>query len=244
MIPHSRLLKSRRALSLCLCLLAFLTASTVLLRRAFVFSPAGQTFTVTNTNDSGAGSLRQAILDANANPGTDTIAFNISGSGIHTITPASLLPTITDSVIIDGYTQPGSSPNTLQNSDNAVLLIELNGSAVPLGPCAAFCGGLTITAGNSMVRGLVVNRFTGNFQDYAIVLQGSGGNVIEGNFIGTNPTGVAAAANGVTRGIAVFSSSNNTIGGATPSARNVISGNNQSGINISGNINGASATNN
>ena len=76
MIPHSRLLKSRRALSLCLCLSAFLTASTVLLRRAYVFSPAGQTFTVTNTNDSGQGSLRQAILDANANSGADTISVS------------------------------------------------------------------------------------------------------------------------------------------------------------------------
>ena len=65
MIPHSRLLKSRRALSLCVCLLALLIGSTALVRRAFVFSPAGQTFTVTNTNDNGAGSLRQAILDVN-----------------------------------------------------------------------------------------------------------------------------------------------------------------------------------
>ena len=47
------------------------------------------TFTVTNTSDSGAGSLRQAILDANANPGLDTIAFDIPGAGVHTITPAT-----------------------------------------------------------------------------------------------------------------------------------------------------------
>ena len=59
------------------------------------------TFTVTNTDDSGAGSLRQAILDANANAGADTITFNISGTGAHTITPASALPTITGTVIID-----------------------------------------------------------------------------------------------------------------------------------------------
>ncbi len=48
------------------------------------------TFTVLNTNDSGPGSLRQAILDANATPGADTIAFNIPGSGIHTIGPLSV----------------------------------------------------------------------------------------------------------------------------------------------------------
>ena len=70
---------------------------------------AAATFTVTNTNDSGAGSLRQAILDANANAGLDTIAFNIPGAGVHTITPATPLDTITDPVTIDGYTQLGSS---------------------------------------------------------------------------------------------------------------------------------------
>jgi len=202
------------------------------------------TITVTNTNDSGPGSLRQAILDANANPGTDTIAFNIPGAGVHTISPTSLLPTITDPVVIDGYTQPGSSPNTLQNGDNAGLLIELAGNVVASGGCSGFCGGLTLTSGNSTIRGLVINRFTGSFQDYAILLQGNGGNLIEGNFIGTNPSGTGAASNGVTRGIGVFSSSNNTIGGTSPAARNVISGNNQSGIYISSNINGASAANN
>src|SRR5438132_474984 len=98
------------------------------------------TFTVTNTNDSGAGSLRQAILDANANAGADTIAFNIPSSGVQTITPATPLPAITDPVTIDGYTQtpcasnsaPCSQPNTLAlaNGDNAVLLIELNGTSV------------------------------------------------------------------------------------------------------------------
>src|SRR5690349_9027375 len=58
----------------------------------------------------------------------DTIAFSIPGSGVQTIIPASPLPTITDPVIIDGYTQPGASPNTLSAADNAVLLVELNGS--------------------------------------------------------------------------------------------------------------------
>ena len=52
------------------------------------------TFTVTSTADSGPGSLRQAILDANANAGADTIAFDIVGSGVHTIALATTLPTI------------------------------------------------------------------------------------------------------------------------------------------------------
>src|SRR6476469_1816746 len=86
-------------------------------------------FTVINTNDSGTGSLRQAILDANS-MGGGTIGFNIPGSGVHTISPLSILPTITQTVIIDGYTQPGNggppaSPNTNPPTMglNTVLLI-------------------------------------------------------------------------------------------------------------------------
>ena len=67
-------------------------------------------FVVTNTLDSGPGSLRQAILDANATPnvgGPDVIRFSIPGLGAHTIQPLSTLPDITDPVVIDGTTQPG-----------------------------------------------------------------------------------------------------------------------------------------
>ena len=71
--------------------------------------------TVTNTNDSGAGSLRQAILDANAAPGVDTITFNIAGTGVRTIQPLTELPVITEAVNIDGYSQPGASANTLES---------------------------------------------------------------------------------------------------------------------------------
>jgi hypothetical protein len=72
------------------------------------------TFTVSNINSTGAGSLHQAILNANAASGADTIAFNIPSAGIvHTIAPTSPLPPITEQVTIDGFTQPGSSKNTL-----------------------------------------------------------------------------------------------------------------------------------
>jgi hypothetical protein len=67
---------------------------------------------VSNTNDSGAGSLRQAILDANGNAGADTIKFSIPGDGPHVITLATQLPGITQSVTIDGYTQAGAIKNT------------------------------------------------------------------------------------------------------------------------------------
>ena len=97
------------------------------------------TFTVTNTNDSGPGSLRQAILDANGAVGADTIAFNIVGSGVQTIAPASALPQVTDGITIDGYTQPGASANTNgpTQGTNAVILIEIDGTNTATGSEAA-----------------------------------------------------------------------------------------------------------
>ncbi len=64
------------------------------------------TYTVTTTANTGAGSLRQAILDANANAGPDVIEFNIPGVG-PTIAITTALPALTDAVTIDGTTQPG-----------------------------------------------------------------------------------------------------------------------------------------
>src|ERR1051325_755751 len=184
-------------------------------------SAAAANFTVINTNDSGAGSLRQAILDANANPGPDTIDFNIPGAGVQTITPATALPTITEAVLIDGYTQPGSAGNSQPDSDNAVLLIEINGANAGANPC------LRISSGSSTVRGLVINRCGAA----GIRLQAAGGNAINGNFIGTDPTGTIKRAN-TGNGIELASSPNNSIGGVTPNARNLISGNNTHGIAI------------
>src|SRR5204863_1111401 len=94
-------------------------------------SASGATFVVSNTNDGGSGSLRQAIFDANAIPGPDQIQFNIPGGGVHTIAPETPLPPLTDGsgVILDGYTQPGSSPNTLPTADDAHPRIELSGIA-------------------------------------------------------------------------------------------------------------------
>ena len=66
-------------------------------------STKAATFTVTNLNNSGAGSLRQAIADANSSPGQDDIVFSVSG----TIYPSSVLPSITDTVNLDGSTAPG-----------------------------------------------------------------------------------------------------------------------------------------
>src|SRR5262245_56659985 len=109
-------------------------ATGLLLSALLVSVPAtAATFTVTNTDDTGTGSLRQAILDANANPGADTIAFNIAGAGVHTITPLTTLSAATETVTIDGYTQPGSSVNTDPIATNAVILVELDGSVAGAG---------------------------------------------------------------------------------------------------------------
>ena len=89
---------------------------------------------------------------------------------------------------IDGYTQPGSAANTQTVEDDAVLLIELNGAN------AGDANGLTITAGSSTIRGLVINRFIGasGSAGNAIALNGGSSNVIEGNFLGTDAAGTTA----------------------------------------------------
>lgn len=105
-------------------------------------------FTVVNNSDSGPGSLRQAILDSNAQPGLDTIAFHIDGGGVQTIQLTSVLPAITDPIVMDGSTQPGFAGSPL---------IELSGRAA--GPEG---NGLFITAGNSVIRALAINGFSGS----------------------------------------------------------------------------------
>ena len=185
------------------------------------------TYTVTTTADSGAGSLRQAILDANANPGADTIAFSISGSEVHTIAPLTPLDTITDAVTIDGYTQPGSLANTNppEMGTNAVLRIELDGTHSGSNGMLAIQGP---SNSNVTIRGLVINRGAVG----AILIFGQGSNfVVEGCFIGTDPTGMTSIDRYNGYGILVDSGATNVrIGGTSPSARNVISGNNFAAI--------------
>lgn len=178
------------------------------------------TFTVINTNDTGAGSLRQAILDVNASAGPHAIHFAIpAGNGVQTIAPISVLPAISNTVTIDGYSQPGSSVNTLASGDNAVLLIRLDGDAVT----NSFPAGLKFYSSGNVVRGLVIVRFWD-----AIVFHGSSGSTVAGNFIGYDTDGVERGNShaGVYITTALFErSGGNMIGGTTPSARNIISGN-------------------
>jgi hypothetical protein len=186
------------------------------------------TFLVINTADGGTGSLRQAIVDANNNPGFDTIAFAIPGVFVHTIHLIDDLPTIFDQVLIDGYTEPGSSQNTLANGDNAVLLIEIDASQAPGGVNVI----LDLNTGSlgSTVRGLVINGAAPQNNAIAIFIA-SAACVVEGCFIGTDPTGTIARPNG--HGISMIYGDGCRIGGTTPAARNIISGNTIAGISTS-----------
>ena len=150
----------------------------------------GATFTVTTTSDSGAGSLRQAILDATN--GTDTIEFQIPGSPPFTIMPTLALPRLTSPVIINATTQPGYV-------DQPVVVLDgtLAGGVVV---------GLVVGGGGSTVRGLAINGFTAD----GIRLDSSG-NSIQGNYIGTDSTGLTARGNGQ-YGVFVLGTSANLIG--------------------------------
>jgi hypothetical protein len=196
-------------------------AAIVLLLGAFA---GADTFTVTNTNDSGAGSLRQAILDANAAAGMDTIVFNIPGSGVHTIEVPTAFAWITSPAVIDGATQPGYA---------GAPLIELHGAGTT---------GFYLSAGSTTVRGLVMNGFS-----QAMLLTG-GGNVIEGCYIGTDATGTLAPFT-AGHGIRMISSDGNVIGGSSPSAGNLLSGNfiaieveSSDGLVVQGNLIGTDLT--
>jgi hypothetical protein len=166
--------------------------------------------------------LRAAIEEANATTAPDAINFNIGGSGVKTIKPASSLPIITQPVTIDGYTEPGASENTLAVGNDAVLLIRLDGSN------AGNASGLNITANDSVVRGLSVTRFSSSA---GLTLSGADNTRIEGNFLGTSPGGTQDQGNGwglyLQRHFSdsTNSPSNNTVGGTSPAARNLISGN-------------------
>jgi hypothetical protein len=220
-----------------LVLVAMLTMVAAMMLAASKPSYAADTLTVTNTNDSGAGSLRQAILDANATDGASVIDFNISGTGVKTIKPTSELPTIAEPVTIDGYTQTGASLNTKAVGNDASLKVQLDGTNAP------GASGLKIVASNSVVKGLVINRFP---RDGIFVFGRTFGTRIEGNFIGTDPTGTIDLGNGFIgvdiEGDSVFGSpSQAVVGGTTPAARNLISGNANDGVFMIGSFSGAQA---
>ncbi|HEY7090447.1 MAG TPA: hypothetical protein VH518_20285 [Tepidisphaeraceae bacterium] len=246
------------------------------------------TYSVTTTANSGAGSLRRAINDANGNAGADIIEFHIPGGGLHTIALTSELPSVTDPVFIDGST------NSPTFGTDHTPVVQLDGAGAGAG-----ADGLDLATGSdfSTIKGLIVSNFKGNGilvesnnnqilsnyvgtadgttatpnkvgvmlehgafmeehgtfnhiggtnpgdgnlisgnKSYGIYINGDvttghGSNVIQGNLIGTDRTGMAALPN-KSHGVYILSSANNLIGGTDTGARNIISGNGVNGIDI------------
>ena len=192
----------------------------ILLAGNFASTSWGSTNWVTTTANTGAGSFSDAIANANANPGLDTIAFKITGTPPFTIAPTTALPAITDPVIIDATTQPGYAGKPV---------IELNGAAtVGLGPVV----GLKFSSGASTVRGLAINRFP-----IQLIELDSASNNIQGNFLGTDVTGMIARGSGTGSDGILIKSSGNVIGGTNSGDGNLISGGNDTGIYVSANNN-------
>jgi hypothetical protein len=180
------------------------------------------TFEVTKTVDDGsAGTLRWAIDQANNTAGADRITFGIS-SGLKTIAVTSPLPTITEAVEIDATTQPGYA---------GTPLIELDGTGA-----GTDANGLSIGAGGTVVRGLVINRFSGA----GIAVQSGSGTGIVRNYIGTNASGNVAGVGNTAAGVRILgSSANTTVGGTNLADGNLIAGNFQAGVFVAAGTNGA-----
>lgn len=199
-------------------LLSILTAS----------SAFANTFTVTNTNDSGSGSLRKAITDANMYPGSHVIVFNIpssdpnfnSGTGVWKIVPTSTMPLITKGdLVIDGTTQTTNQGN--KNPNGPEILID---GSNQVGNDFAFH---IFSSSNVVIKGFIIGGFT-----IGINISGSSSyNVISGSYIGCNYDATEPLSN--TNGIELIGGTHhNTIGGSTPEERNIVSGNLHVGIRI------------
>ena len=173
------------------------------------------TFSVVNVADSGPGSFRQAIVDANATPGRDSIVFNTPLPALAVFRPTSPLPSITDPVSIDATTEPGYVDRPIVTLDGQVA-----------GPNA---NGLVFLGGQSTLRGMAVTGFGG----YGVILSQGGGDSLQGNYIGVDVTGEASVPNR-SGGVLILGGSNNTIGSPTSGGGNVISGNGGDGLRIAG----------
>lgn len=205
---------------------------------------------VTNTNDSGSGSLRSAVYYA-FDKSTDlpaaptTVTFHIptsdpnynAGTGVFTIKPTSLMVAPGAGTTIDGATQTAFTGDTNSSGPE----IALDGSQIAAQNLGLFAPGLFLHEMNCTVKNLAIN----GFNQQGIVVDGAraaffgtaaSGNVISGCYIGTNPAGTVGVGNGTGwPGIEISGgASSNTVGGLTSGARNLISGNSGHGIAIQG----------
>ena len=237
----------------------YLTALALLIATAFLAisrDVKAVTFTV-NSDADNAGlctatcTLRQAITEANTIVGSHTIAFAITGAGVHVITPATPLPPITrSSVTIDGYTQSGALANTssMPQTSNATIQIQIDGSTAGSG-----ADGLKVCAADVTIRGLSITNFDeagvrlGDVRMASACANQADAAVITGNLIGLAADGALAGPNGY--GVMVDSSANVQIGGVDHAFANIISANQfagitafnngSAGLTVSGNIIGS-----
>uniref|UniRef100_UPI00262434A2 DUF4347 domain-containing protein n=1 Tax=Zoogloea sp. TaxID=49181 RepID=UPI00262434A2 len=176
-----------------------------------------------NKGSDGFVSLREAIIaannTANGTGGADRIEFSIAGPGPHSIALTAALPTVTQAVIIDGTVEPDFA---------GTPVIELNGAGA-----GASSSGILLGSGSSgsTVKGLVINRFS---LSGIRIEGGSGGNLITGNYIGTDTTGLLDRGNTKWGLDLEVSGGNNVIGGSSAALRNVISGNDLGGVSFNG----------
>lgn len=206
------------------------TGSTSEFSTCFNPDAGASTFVVTSTADTAGAScaaactLRQAITAANAHAGADIISFTIPGAGAQTIIPATPLPTITGTLRIDGYTQPGSSVNTSPGASNATILVRISGTGV--GSPARL---LAVCAPDSLVRGLALTglatgaaiSFGVDAANVACATGAADNSRFVGNWVGVAPDGSASAN---TAAIAVESRGSSVqIGSSVVADRNVLS---------------------
>jgi hypothetical protein len=194
---------------------------------------------VTNTSDSGSGSLRAALYYAfdqstNVPPVPTTVVFNIptsdpgfsSSNNTFTIQPTYMLVAPGAGTTIDGTTE---TPFDHKNNPLGPEIV-LDGTQIAAQNLGIFASGLDLREANCKVKNLVI----GNFNTQGILIEGTGatGNVVTGCYIGMDPTGTTPEPNTFPGIEVVGGAHGNTIGGTTVAARNVISGNNYSNISI------------
>lgn len=184
-------------------------------------------FTVTNTGNSGSGSLREAMTLANASTGPHTIRFNIPQSdpgfdaqkGIWTIAPTYPLPYIMKAgVTIDGTTQTTNQGNTNANGPEIMLF----------GNSTVDFGFSVMNVPDAVIKGFIISGFI-----YGIQVTGNAAanNTITGNYIGVNYNASDTIPNYI--GVEILGGAHhNIIGSAAPADRNIISGNSHIGLRL------------
>lgn len=194
-----------------------------------LYAPMGRTYTVVHTADSGPGSLREAMTLAEQSSGSDTIVFDIPTSdngfdpatGTYKFRLQKGLPRLNEAVLIDGMTQPGFEGRPL---------LELDFSQ------SSYCNGFEVLGGSTTIRGFIIHSLTSGSDDQGgvgVAIQGSGGNIIEGNYFGTDAAGIEVRRT-AGNSVQLADSHDNTIGGTTVQARNVLSGNGRHGVLLFG----------